>query len=135
MSKQLPIEVQNHEKKQGFFYDSMGEVSDGYHSFNELYEHRTALFAALSLMLRHLSWKSKLHADDTMYDGYFIAGIDLAAGRVIYHMPLSDWPLFEHIDELAKAPEWDEATPADTVKRLHVFTIGQELERKIKDAN
>lgn len=33
MSKRLPIEVQNHDKQQGFFYNSMGEVSDGYYPY------------------------------------------------------------------------------------------------------
>lgn len=40
--------------------------SDGYHTFYELYEHRTALFAALCNTYNDRSWKSFKHADGTM---------------------------------------------------------------------
>ena len=57
-------------------------VSDGYHTFKELYSHRVKLFVALLNTLESLHyrinypskcWKSKLHADGTMFDGWFIA--------------------------------------------------------------
>lgn len=59
-------------------------VSDGYHSFKELYDHRIKLFVALCNVLENWDteighpsqcWKSKLHSDGTMFDGWFIAGI------------------------------------------------------------
>ena len=60
-------------------------VSDGYHTFKELYEHRVVLFVALITALTQqeyhpsnkICWKSKKHSDGTMYDGWFIAGIGL----------------------------------------------------------
>jgi hypothetical protein len=52
------------------------DVSDGYHTFAELYQHRFALFLALCRALE-MGWKSRLHADGTMYPGWFIAGIEL----------------------------------------------------------
>ena len=61
-------------------------VSDGYHTFKELYDHRIALFLALVKSIseqeyhpaNQICWKSKKHSDGTMFDGWFIAGIGLA---------------------------------------------------------
>lgn len=45
-----------------FHVERAGEISDGYHTFDELYEHRTAIFAAIfaALCKAHPenSWKS-----------------------------------------------------------------------------
>ena len=84
-----------------------GNISDGYHTFNELYEHRHALFICLANLYFSKSWKSKLHSDGTSMDGWFISGIELPSGKQIsYHLPEN---LFNKlmIPELTKAPEWD----------------------------
>lgn len=95
-------------------------ISDGYHTFGELYDHRRALTAALAQALP--SWRSKAHHpdDSPMFEGgYFIVGIDLpGAGTITYHYKLSHWDDFAGVDELAHAPKWDGAAPADTVTRL-----------------
>ncbi|MGK3384654.1 hypothetical protein ACSLOB_28275, partial [Escherichia coli] len=39
----------------------MGEVSDGYHTFNELYAHRVRLFSSLMHAYAELSWWSRKH--------------------------------------------------------------------------
>jgi hypothetical protein len=72
-----------------------GNTSDGYHTFNELYEHRHALFSVICK--KHNGWKNKKHAkeDEEMYEGYFIAGIDTPNGPVQYHMPLSWWDRYQ----------------------------------------
>ncbi len=46
----------------------MGEVSDGNHTFNELYMHRTTLFNIILCQNKDKAWKSKLHDDGTMFD-------------------------------------------------------------------
>ncbi|HEU4751991.1 MAG TPA: hypothetical protein VFU47_02705 [Armatimonadota bacterium] len=95
-------------------------ISDGYHTFGELYDHRRALTAALAQVLP--SWRSKAHHpdDSPMFEGgYFIVGIDLpGVGTITYHYKLSHWDDFAGVDELAHAPKWDGAAPADTVTRL-----------------
>lgn len=53
-----------------------GELSDGYHTFNELYYHRAVLFSVICNQNKDIAWKSKLHSDETMYDGMFIVGIN-----------------------------------------------------------
>ena len=95
-----------------------GETSDGYHTFDELYYHRTALFACLvALQPRQMAFKSWKHSDGTMYDGMFIAGIYTSGGWCTYHCEAKWWPLFDcHEQEFA--PEWDGHTPSDAIHRL-----------------
>ena len=40
-----------------------GEFSDGHHTINELYHHRTILFAVLCSKNQNIAWKSKKHHD------------------------------------------------------------------------
>lgn len=93
-------------------------ISDGYHTFGELYAHRTVLFACLCNLEHHdMSFKSWHHSDGTMYDGYFIAGIYADSGWVTYHCEAKYWDMF-HCVEYDLAPEWDGATPNDGLMRL-----------------
>jgi hypothetical protein len=96
------------------------EVSDGHHTFGELYDHRRALTAALAAERLDISWRSqKHHPDDTpMFEGYFIVGIDLPNGTITYHYKLSHWDDFVVVSELPHAPKWDGAPPSETVVRL-----------------
>lgn len=97
------------------------QLTDGYHTMEELYDHRCALTAALTKALRAWSWRSKKHHpdDSPMFEGgYFVVGIDLPSGTITYHYKLRHWDKFAHVDELSHAPKWDGAPPADTVERL-----------------
>ena len=92
-------------------------ISDGYHTFDELYFHRMILFSVICSQNREKSWKSKLHADGTMFKDYFIVGINTPLGQYSYHYHMQYWDHFCEISELEKAPEWDGHTP-DQVHRL-----------------
>lgn len=96
-----------------------GNTSDGYHTFNELYEHRIALFIALMNAHREISWWSRFHSDGTFMEGWIIAGMNLPTGDITYHLPVDHIPL--DIVELHQAPPWDGHTPADVVKRLQAW--------------
>lgn len=97
---------------------SIGRISDGHHTFDELYYHRTALFACLvSLQPRQMAFKSWRHADGSMYEGYFIAGIFTSRGWSTYHCESLWWPLFS-CSEMDRAPKWDGHTPSDAIHRL-----------------
>lgn len=97
------------------------EVSDGYHTFQELYDHRRALTAVLAFAASSAgdSWRSKAHHPDgdPMFDGYFIVGINLPTGTITYHYKMKYWDDFSGVPELPHAPRWDGATPDDTVRR------------------
>jgi hypothetical protein len=97
-----------------------GEVSDGFHTFNELYEHRHLLFC-LAIREDPAAWKSLQHYDEQpMYPGWFIAGTVLDGVDITYHLPLAYWNLC-HAEELSYAMEWDGHTSQDVCARLRAF--------------
>lgn len=117
--------------------EDAGQISDGYHTFEELYEHRCLLFLSL-VKLRDswatiyegqlgydaewdmAPWKSRLHSDGTSLDGWFIAGLILPGGPITYHLPDKFWDLCKAV-EVERAPEWDGHTSADVLKRLEAW--------------
>ena len=65
--------------------NDIGEVSDGFHTFNGLYEQRRVLFAALVKAYKDKAWKSYKHEDGEycFSGGWFIVGIDTPEGSYI----------------------------------------------------
>jgi hypothetical protein len=96
-------------------------VSDGYHTFNELYFHRMILFSCLCSEFKDKSWKSKLHHDGTMFKDYFIVGINTPAGQYTYHYHMQYWNFFCEVADLEKAPEWDGHKPEDILRLKSLF--------------
>ena len=95
-----------------------GHTSDGYHTFNELDHHRAVLFSVIVENFAARAWKSKLHADGTMYDGMFIVGIETPDGQATYHYDVEPyWNLFR-CKEVDRAPEWDGHTPDQAIERI-----------------
>ncbi len=100
------------------------KCSDGFHTFDELYEHRIVLFIALCKQYRKHNyssiWKSMNHSDGSSYEGWFIMGINQEEGKQIsYHLPIKLWSICESIAEtLDKAPKWDGHTSNDVLQRL-----------------
>lgn len=98
--------------------EEYGKVSDGYHTFDELYHHRAILFAVICNNNPELAWKSKLHDTGDMYDGMFIVGIDTPKGQATYHYDIEPyWNIF-NVKELDHAPKWDGHTPDDAIMRI-----------------
>lgn len=93
------------------------KISDGYHTFADLYEQRLILSAALAKNNPH-AWKSKRHEDGSVSfgGGWFIMGFDTDEGCYTYHYELKDWDLFQ-CKELDKGKPWDGHTSKD-VRRL-----------------
>lgn len=95
-----------------------GETSDGYHTFNELYDHRARLFSVIVAAFPERAWKSKMHHDGTMYDGMFIVGIKTPDGQATYHYDIDPyWSMFR-CKEIDRAPEWDGHTPEQAIERI-----------------
>ena len=97
--------------------DNCGNVSDGDHTFAELYRHRAVLTAALCSAYPAMAWKSKKHDDGSMYDGYFIVGLDTPHGQATYHYVLDCWEMFR-VRELERAPAWDGHSPDEALDRI-----------------
>lgn len=99
--------------------DDIGEVSDGFHTFNSLYEQRMILFAALVKAYKDKSWKSYRHEDGEYCfgGGWFIVGIDTPEGSYTYHYENKYWDMFDCTD-LPRAKHWDGHTETDAEVRL-----------------
>lgn len=113
------------------------EVSDGYHTFGELYEHRIALFITLCRVAREVYnvfggkdvsqrilpiWRSKLHHDGTSYDGWFVMGIgDEKGEQITYHLPVAKWEETGFAETRGKSPEFDGHTSKDVLERLRTL--------------
>lgn len=104
-----------------------GNVSDGFHTFNELYYQRTVLFSIICNQNKHLSWKSKKHDDGTMYTGMFIAGINTPMGFTTYHIEDRYWNIFDVV-ELDSSPKFDGYTSDDVLKRLCSLGVSSECD-------
>lgn len=106
-------------------------ISDGYHTFKELYEFRMLYNAEYFNLMAYLASeygvsdkmpmpvKSKRHSDGELCFGgeWFVVVVQLPTGQITNHYEMKDWDLFQ-IDEVNEAPEWDGHTPADVASRL-----------------
>lgn len=103
--------------------DEIGELSDGFHTFNGLYYQRMILFAALVKQNSELAWKSWKHEDGEpcFGGGWFIVGIDTPAGSYTYHYKAEFFDIFE-CPELDRAKHWDGHTEKDVTRLL---TLGR----------
>lgn len=98
------------------------EISDGYHTFTQLYNHRITIYIALCKQLFFkdlIIWRSKVHSDGSTWKGWFILGINKHKGKQItYHLPIERWHETDFASECPKAPEYDGHTPEDVLERL-----------------
>lgn len=97
----------------------IGEMSDGYHTFNGLYYQRMVLFAALVNAYNDKAWKSWKHenGESCFSGGWFIVGIDTPQGSYTYHYEDKYWNWFE-CKELPVAKHWDGHTEEDVTRLL-----------------
>ena len=119
-------------------------ISDGYHTFGELYEHRITNFIALCRMIDatypnvmlvsqiepdtikrvdigNPIWRSLKHSDGELAFGgtWFVLGINKEAGKQItYHLPIDKWDDCSFANDLEIAPEWDSHMSSDVLERL-----------------
>jgi hypothetical protein len=110
-------------------------ISDGYHTFKELYEHRITNFLILCRLYSELGsekiaqakvplrrvWRTVRHSDGELAFGgtWFVLGIGEKAGeQITYHLPLEAWDKAYFADTLEQAPEWDGHTSEDVLNRL-----------------
>lgn len=101
----------------------LGEMSDGYHSFNELYEYRLLYNAHTALAFDHAGWqvvRSWKHSDgkDAFDGGWFVVHMETPAGQITNHYKREYWRHFDGIAEAPTAPEWDGHTPDVAAMRL-----------------
>lgn len=109
-----------------------GDVSDGWHTFDELYHYRMLYNAALFNELQahhtgldiHKSWR---HSDGELCfgkDNYFVVVAQLPTGQITNHYKGEHWDLFQ-IPERERAAVYDGHTPKDVTTRLELFIKGR----------
>lgn len=102
----------------------ISDVSDGYHSFRELYDFRkmynAALFNEWALQGKYQVHKSLCHHDGTpCFDGlYFIVSAKLEGGPISNHYKLEDWNLFTIPETATALFEYDGHNGQDVLQRL-----------------
>lgn len=97
-----------------------GNISDGSHTFDELYYHRMILFSVICNQNKEKCFKSKLHDDGTMFENYFIVGMKTEEGYYTYHYEMKYWDMFD-VKELNNAPKWDGHQPEDVTRLLSLI--------------
>jgi hypothetical protein len=108
-----------------------GNTTDGYHTFNELYEFRKAYNVALfnewasnNKFSVHKSWR---HNDGELCfgGGWFIVVAVLPQGQISNHYEAKDWGLFSVLETERALFEFDGHTGTDVVERLKSYAPPQ----------
>ena len=99
--------------------DEIDDVSDGFHTFRQLYYQRMMLFAAIVKQNKDKAWKSLRHEDGELCfgGGWFIVGIDTPEGSYTYHYEDNYYSLFD-CKELERGKHWDGHTEKDVTRLL-----------------
>lgn len=88
------------------------DISDGYHTFDELYQHRNLLF--LNLCLNDSSncrWRPH-------YEGWFVLYWETIHGQISYHLPIKFVRLVDGKIERDDNYQWDGHSPSNVLERL-----------------
>ncbi len=94
-----------------------GATSDGYHTFDELYDHRNVLWALVATQMAG-AFKTRLDRAGDQYPGWFICAVDTPYGQISYHLPDALWDALP-LPERAHNATYDGHTAQDTLERLH----------------
>jgi hypothetical protein len=111
--------------------DILSEInfeSDGYHTFDELYQYRMLYNAmAFNMLVNlfndeaqvHKSWR---HSDgeECFGGGWFIVMAELPTGQISNHYEAQHWDLFD-IPERETANKFDGHTPKDVADRIEAW--------------
>lgn len=121
--------------------ERVGTISDGYHTFDDLYAHRQVLTAALFNLLNItfdkfenksedtlMVGKSRNHHpdDDPMFEDSFIVFCVIYDSeedleyQFSYHYKPHTWDEFQ-IPEYDHAPKWDGSTPDDSLDIIRKY--------------
>ena len=97
-------------------------LSDGFHTFSELYESRCVLTAGLFNLLAKSGFetcKSWRHANGDLCfgGGWFIVMANLPTGQISFHYPEKDWSRF-HLPETETGFAWDGHDTPDVHDRI-----------------
>ena len=90
----------------------LGTNHDGYHTFNELYDHRFILWLNIcAANSSFCSWKPH-------YEGWFLLEMKTEYGQISYHLPNRLLPIVEKRFKRDDSTIWDGHTSDDVLNRL-----------------
>ena len=92
-------------------------VSDGFHTFEELYTHRHMLWMLVLKHYKDSAFKTYRDENGVRMEGYFIAGLNTEYGQLTYHIPDIYWSYLD-IPEIPKNEGYDNHTSKDVLDRL-----------------
>ena len=96
-----------------------GKVSDGYHTFDELYRMRALLFLALVKMHPLDAWRARKNKDGSEWEGWFLCGLFPGAGeQITFHLPTKYWSDLSGIETHDANPYYDGHTSEDVAQRI-----------------
>ena len=107
------------------------DLSDGFHTFRQLYYQRMMLFATIVKQNKDRAWKSLRHEDGELCfgGGWFIVGIDTPEGSYTYHYENKYWDVFD-CEELERSKHWDGHTEKDVTRLLSLQDISDLISRQ-----
>ena len=114
-----------------------GETSDGYHTFNELYDFRkifnATLFNEWFRQGKYEVHKSTRHSDgeECFGGGWFIVMATLPTGQISNHYEMKDWGLFD-CQVRQRADKWDGHTASDVLDRLKAIDQAKHNLKQLK---
>ncbi len=97
--------------------NSLQHVHDGWHTIDELYEHRCLLFLNLSLAY-HLNGNTIYYKLDNNTIGWFIVYIESPHGQISYHIPMKFVGIVKTFAVHDPDHIWDKHTSIDVLARL-----------------
>lgn len=106
---------------------SAKDVTDGYHTFAELYEFRkmynALLFNEWALQGLNNVHKSLKHFDgeDCFGGGWFIVMAELPTGQISNHYKVEDWDLFDVPSTEKALIQYDGHTAKDVLQRMKSY--------------
>lgn len=109
------------------------DISDGYHSFRDLYAHRNRLFIELCRMIsmhhkHNMAWCSLYDSEGKKEEGWFLMGVfdnrdQKVMKDIAYHIPIAFWDEAASFCEVMEvAPEYDGYTAFDVLQRLKTIS-------------
>jgi hypothetical protein len=104
-------------------YDQRENISDGYHTFKELYDHRIALWMVVLSKYKDdpqaKIYNRLKHNHGSFFDGYFLSLLVIDSNiQISYHLPLKFWQKVAG-QKFDRSPiEYDGHTAQNCVDRL-----------------
>ncbi len=94
------------------------DISDGYHTFDELYDHRVLIYINLCLLMKDkAAWRPD-------FEGWYCLYLDLNGAQISYHCPNKTLSLIEGKITRNDQMVFDGHQGSDVIYRLEEFAKG-----------